>query len=154
MPLSIHSDDHFMKQALKEAQKAYDAGEIPVGAVIVSNNVIIARAHNQTEMLTDVTAHAEILAITSASEHMGNKFLEKCTLYVTMEPCPMCAGALNWARLSRVVYGAADDAKGFMRFGKEMLHKKTRLEYGVLHEECEEIVKRFFRSLREKKQQL
>ena len=150
MALSIHSDDHFMKQAFKEAQKAYDAGEIPIGAVIVSYNVIIARAHNQTEMLTDVTAHAEILAITSASEHLGNKFLEKCTLYVTMEPCPMCAGALNWARLGRVVYGTADDDKGFMRFGKDMLHPKTRLEYGVLHDECEEIVNRFFRELREK----
>jgi len=109
MALSVHSDEHFMKQALKEAEKAYEAGEIPVGAVIVSNNVIVAKAHNQTEILTDVTAHAEILAITSASEHLGNKFLERCTLYVTMEPCPMCAGALNWARLSRIVYGAADD---------------------------------------------
>ena len=112
MALSVHSDEHFMKQALKEAEKAYEAGEIPVGAVIVSNNVIVAKAHNQTEILTDVTAHAEILAITSASEHLGNKFLERCTLYVTMEPCPMCAGALNWARLSRIVYGAADDEKG------------------------------------------
>ena len=142
MALSVHSDEHFMKQALKEAEKADKAGEIPVGAVIVSNNVIIARAHNQTEILTDVTAHAEILAITSASEHLGNKFLERCTLYVTMEPCPMCAGALNWARLSRIVYGAAD--------GKKILHPKTKLEYGVMHQECEAIIKRFFKELREK----
>ncbi|MEJ6697542.1 MAG: nucleoside deaminase [Saprospiraceae bacterium] len=150
MALSVHSDEHFMKQALKEAEKADEAGEVPVGAVIVSNNVIIARAHNQTEILTDVTAHAEILAITSASEHLGNKFLERCTLYVTMEPCPMCAGALNWARLSRIVYGAADDEKGFMRFGKKILHPKTKLEYGVMHQECEAIIKRFFKELREK----
>ena len=152
MALSVHSDEHFMKQALKEAEKAYEAGEIPVGAVIVSNNVIIARAHNQTEILTDVTAHAEILAITSASEHLGNKYLEGCTLFVTLEPCPMCAGALNWARFSRVVYAAADDEKGFMRFGKEMLHRKTKLEYGVLHQECESIVKKFFKELRAKQE--
>lgn len=150
MALSVHSDAHFMKQALKEAEKAYAAGEVPVGVVIVSNNVIIARAHNQTEILTDVTAHAEIIAITSASEYLGNKFLDKCTLFVTMEPCPMCAGALNWARFSRIVYGAADDNKGFMRFGKEMLHPKTKLEYGVMHEECESIVNKFFKELRAK----
>ncbi len=150
MALSVHSDEHFMKQALKEAEKAYEAGEVPVGAVIVSNNVIIARAHNQTEILTDVTAHAEIVAITSASQYLGNKFLEKCTLFVTMEPCPMCAGALNWARFSRVVYAAADDEKGFMRFGKEMLHPKTKLEYGVMHQESEVLVKKFFKELRAK----
>lgn len=149
MPITVYGDDYFMKQALIEAQKAFDEGEIPVGAVIVSNNQIIARAHNQTEILTDVTAHAEIIAITAASSHLGAKFLEECTLYVTLEPCVMCAGALNWARLSKVVYGAADDARGFMRYGKEILHHKTKLEYGVLHDDCQEIVTRFFKELRE-----
>lgn len=150
MAIEVYTDDYFMKQALNEAEKAYDMGEIPVGAVVVSNNQIIARAHNQTEMLTDVTAHAEILAITAASEYLGAKYLERCTLYVTMEPCIMCAGALAWARPSRVVYGVADDERGFMRYGKELLHKKSRLEYGVMHDECQEIIQRFFRNLREK----
>lgn len=148
MNLSIHSDDYFMKQALLEARKASDKGEIPVGAVVVSNKIIIARAHNQTELLTDVTAHAEILAITAASTHLGAKFLDKCTLYVTMEPCVMCAGAINWARLQKVVYGTADDSKGFMRYGKELLHPKTKLEFGVRHDECQEIIVDFFKTLR------
>ncbi len=142
--LSIHSDDHFMRQALKEAQKAYEAGEVPVGAVVVSQNTIIARSHNQTEMLTDVTAHAEILAITSAASHLGTKFLKHCTLFVTLEPCPMCAGALRHARFQRVVYGAADEKQGFMRFGKEMLHPSTTLEYGVQHSACSDILTDFF----------
>jgi len=146
--LSIQGDDHFMKQALKEAQKAYDQGEIPVGAVIVSEGQIIARGHNQTEMLTDVTAHAEILAITSASEYLGSKYLNKCTLYVTLEPCNMCAGAIFWSQISRVVYGAGDDKRGFMRYGREMLHPKTRIEYGVLHEECSELMTSFFEERR------
>ncbi|MDX1685197.1 MAG: nucleoside deaminase [Saprospiraceae bacterium] len=145
---TILSDDHFMKEALKEARKAEDQGDIPVGAVVVSHGRIIARAHNQTELLTDVTAHAEILAITSASSFLQSKYLDECTLYVTMEPCVMCAGALRWAQLSRVVYGAADDKRGFMRYGKQLLHPKTKLEYGVLEAECSEIVKRFFEKLR------
>ena len=146
--LSVHGDDYFMKQALKEAQTAYEQDEVPVGAVIVFENKIIARAHNQTEMLTDVTAHAEILAITAASDFSGSKYLPKCTLYVTLEPCNMCAGAIFWSQIGRIVYGAGDDQRGFMKIGREMLHPKTRIEYGVLHEECSEIIKRYFKEKR------
>ena len=146
--LSVHGDDYFMKQALAEAQKAYDAGEVPVGAVIVVNNKIIARAHNQTEVLSDVTAHAEILAITAASDYLGNKYLNDCTLYVTLEPCIMCAGALSWSQISRVVYAASDDKRGFMRYGKELLHPKTNLEYGVMEEEASTLLKTFFKGIR------
>ena len=146
--LSIQGDDYFMKQALREAQKAYEEDEVPVGAVIVFDNKIIARTHNQTEMLTDVTAHAEILAITAASDFLGNKYLPKCTLYVTLEPCVMCAGAVFWAQIGRVVYGAGDDQRGFMRYGRELLHPKTKIEFGVLHEECSGIIKKYFQEKR------
>ena len=146
--LSIHSDTHFMKQAILEAKKALEKGEIPVGAVVVSDNQIIARAHNQTELLNDVTAHAEMLAITAAADHLGNKYLNDCTLYVTLEPCPMCAGALNWAQLGKIVYGASDDKRGFMNYGKRMLHPKTKVEYGILHEECSELMTGFFEQKR------
>jgi len=142
--LTVHGDDYFMKQALLEAQKAAEMGEVPVGAVIVCNKQIIARAHNQTQLLQDVTAHAEMLAITAAATHLGSKYLTDCTLYVTLEPCTMCAGALQWSQISKVVYGASDDHKGFMRYGKEMVHPKTKLEYGVLHEECSHMLKTFF----------
>ncbi len=138
-----------MKQALAEAVQAYEAGEVPVGAVIVCDNRIIARTHNQTEQLTDVTAHAEIMAITAASGHLGSKYLPDCTLYVTVEPCVMCAGALAWSQIGRVVFGAADDKRGFMRVGgKDLLHPKTKLELGVLEEECGELMQRFFRERR------
>lgn len=146
--ISVFTDDYFMKKALAEARMASEKGEVPVGAVIVCNNTIIAKAHNAVESLSDITAHAEILAITSASNYMGSKFLEECTMYVTLEPCPMCAGALNWARIGRLVYGAADDKRGFMQFGKEMLHKTTRLEYGIHNEECSLLLKEFFKALR------
>jgi len=146
--LSVFSDDHFMKKALQEAEKARQDGEVPVGAVIVCNNAVIAKAHNQVERLSDITAHAEILAITSASNYLGSKYLDECTLYVTLEPCVMCAGALKWARLGRVVYGASDDKRGFMRYGKELLHKTTKLEYGVCHDKCGEVLKYFFKELR------
>ena len=146
--LTVQGDAYFMKQALVEAQKAFDQGEVPVGAVIVSNKYIIARAHNQTEMLTDVTAHAEMIAITAASDYLGGKYLKDCTMYVTLEPCNMCAGALFWSQISRLVYGAGDDKKGFMNYGKEMLHPKTKVEYGVMHEECSELMTRFFREKR------
>jgi tRNA(adenine34) deaminase len=146
--LSIYTDDYFMNQAIKEAEKAVDAGEIPVGAVIVCNNQIIARAHNQTQVLDDVTAHAEIMAITTASSHLGAKYLKGCTLYVTLEPCVMCAGALYWAQVDRVVYGASDEKSGFMRYGKELLHPKTKLEYGIKHEECTTLIKTFFKDKR------
>jgi len=142
--LSVHTDQHYMRQAYREAEKALECDEVPVGAVIVSQNTIIARSHNQTEMLTDVTAHAEILAITAAATHLGTKFLDACTLYVTLEPCPMCAGAIRHARFNKVVYGAADERHGFMRYGKEMLHPSTSLEYGVLHDECAGILQHFF----------
>lgn len=147
--LTVHGDDYFMKQALVEAQKAAELGEVPVGAVIVCDKRIIARAHNQTQLLSDVTAHAEILAITSAASYLGSKYLTDCTLYVTLEPCNMCAGALYWSQISKVVYGASDDQRGFMNYGKEMLHPKTKLEYGVLHDECAALLKQFFKSKRE-----
>jgi tRNA(adenine34) deaminase len=146
--LSVFSDVHWMKQALLEAQKAAIADEIPVGAVVVCNNRIIARAHNQTEMLNDVTAHAEILALTAAANHLGSKYLDECTLYVTLEPCVMCAGALAWAQLGKLVYGASDEKRGFMLHGKALLHPKTKLEMGIMAEESSEIMKSFFKTKR------
>ncbi|MEM6965248.1 MAG: nucleoside deaminase [Bacteroidota bacterium] len=140
----MHSDIHFMKQAILEAQKAYEKGEVPVGAVVVCEHQIIARAHNQTELLHDVTAHAEMLAITAAADHLGNKYLNDCTLYITLEPCPMCAGAIRWAQLGKIVYGASDDKRGFMNYGKRMLHPKTKVEFGILNEECEGLMTSFF----------
>lgn len=146
--IEIYTDEFFMKEALKEAYQAKESGEVPVGAVVVSGHKVIARAHNQTEILGDVTAHAEMLAITSAANHLGSKYLEGCTVYVTLEPCPMCAGALAWARPDKVVYGASDDKGGFMRYGKEMLHGKTQLQYGVLHDTCVNLLKDFFKEKR------
>lgn len=147
--LSIHSDEHFMRQALAQAQMAFDAGEVPVGAVIVCDKRIIARAHNQTEQLTDVTAHAEILALTAASSYLGSKYLPDCTLFVSLEPCVMCAGALAWAQIGRIVYGASDEKRGFMCYGgKTLLHPKTKLELGVLEAECADLMKVFFREKR------
>jgi tRNA(adenine34) deaminase len=146
--LSVNSDEHYMRQALKQAQLAAEAGEIPVGAIVVANQQIIARGHNQTEQLTDVTAHAEIIALTAAANYLGGKYLQGCTLYVTLEPCVMCAGALAWAQLDRLVYGAGDDKRGFMRFGKELLHPKTKIEYGVLHEDCSILMTSFFQGKR------
>jgi len=133
-----------MGEALKEAFKAYDADEVPVGAVIVANNRIIARCHNLTERLNDVTAHAEMQAITAAANSIGGKYLVDCTLYVTLEPCLMCAGALSWSQLSRLVYGAADPKRGFLNQGKNVLHPKTEILKGVLEEECGKILKDFF----------
>lgn len=147
--LSVHSDDHFMRQALAQARMAFDSGEVPVGAVIVCDNRIIARAHNQTEQLTDVTAHAEILALTAASGHLGSKYLPDCTLFVTLEPCVMCAGALAWSQIGRIVYGATDEKRGFMRYGgKDLLHPKTKLELGVLEADCAALMKDFFKGKR------
>lgn len=146
--LSVYDDTYFMRQAIEQAKLAAAAGEIPVGAVVVSNQRIIARGHNQTERLGDVTAHAEIIALTAAANHLGDKYLHDCTLYVTLEPCPMCAGALAWAQTERIVYGASDDKRGFMRFGRELLHPKTKLEFGVLHEECGALMTAFFRAKR------
>ena len=146
--LEVYDDAYFMRQALAQARLAATIGEIPVGAVVVSNGRIIARGHNQTERLNDVTAHAEIIALTAAANHLGDMYLRDCTLYVTLEPCPMCAGALAWAQLSRLVYGASDDKRGFMRFGRELLHPKTKLEFGILHDDCAELLSEFFRGRR------
>jgi tRNA(adenine34) deaminase len=147
--LSVYSDTYYMQQALAEAQKAYETGEIPVGAVVVCDYRIIARAHNQTEQLTDVTAHAEILALTAASSHLGSKYLPDCSIFVTLEPCVMCAGALAWAQFGRVVFGASDEKRGFMLHGgKALLHPKTRLEMGILEAECGQLMTDFFKSKR------
>ena len=138
----------YMKEALKEAHKALEKDEVPIGAVIVCNGKIIARAHNLTEMLNDPTAHAEMQAITVATSYMGGKYLKDCTLYVTMEPCPMCAAALGWAQISKVVYGASDPKRGYSLFSPNLLHPKTAVEKGVMAEECGRIVTEFFRSKR------
>lgn len=146
--LSAISDDFFMRKALEEARLAYEVGEVPVGAVIVADQQIIARGRNATERLCDVTAHAEIIALTAAANFLGAKYLNDCTLYVTLEPCVMCAGALAWSQIGRIVFGAADEKRGFLRFGKEILHPKTKLEYGVEEEACRELLKSFFRDKR------
>jgi tRNA(adenine34) deaminase len=144
----VYSDEHFMKLALQEAQKAYDAGEVPIGAIITAGDKILARGHNSTELLMDVTAHAEILAITAASQYLGSKYLQDCTLYVTVEPCVMCAGALRWSQIGRVIYATPDDKGGFMRYGKELLHPKTQLEMGVMMHEGAMLMKQFFAARR------
>ena len=137
-------DEYYMQQALREAKAAFDEDEIPVGAVIVSGDRIIARAHNNTQRLHDVTAHAEMLAFTAATNYLDAKYLTDCTLYVTLEPCVMCAGAAGWTQIGRIVYGAADPKRGFERLGRTMLHPKTVVESGLLQEECETILKTFF----------
>jgi len=141
----VLGDDYFMLQALNEAMSAFEEGEVPVGAIIVLDGFIIARAHNQVELLQDPTAHAEFLAITAACSHIGSKYLDQCTMYVTLEPCVMCAGALRWTRLGRLVYSASDDKQGFMRLGKELLHPKTSVAYGVLIEQSSDLMKSFFK---------
>lgn len=146
--LSVFSDESFMKQALEQAKIAFESGEIPIGAVIVLNNKVIARAHNQTELLNDFTAHAEMLAFTSASEYLGNKYLDKCTLYVTLEPCVMCAGASFWTKIDKVVYGASDSKRGYNSIEKSVLHPKTKVEAGVLKNECADILNLFFEQKR------
>ena len=142
--LSVFSDEYFMKQAFDQAKIAFEAGEIPIGAVVVSNNKIIARTHNQTELLNDFTAHAEMLAFTSASEYFGNKYLDKCTLYVTLEPCFMCSGASFWTRISKVVYGASDPKRGFSSVEKSLFHPKTIVKEGIMEKECSDILDLFF----------
>jgi tRNA(adenine34) deaminase len=148
--MDIFSDEYFMREALKEAQKAYEKGEVPVGAVIVTNNIIIARAHNQVESLQDATAHAEILAITAASNYLGSKFLHDCILYVSLEPCLMCASALHWSRIGKIVYAAADEKGGFMRYGTKVLHPKTKLAYGMNENQSVELLQHFFQARRKK----
>lgn len=146
--LDIFTDEYFMRQALREAEIAYEMGEVPVGAVIVSQQQIIARGHNRTEQLTDVTAHAEILCITAAAEHLGSKYLNDCTLFVTLEPCTMCAGALAWAQLGRLVYAASDEKRGFARHSERVLHPRTTVNYGLLEKECSLLMKTFFKNRR------
>ena len=138
----------YMKEALKEAEKALKKDEVPIGAVIVCNNKIIARAHNLTEMLNDPTAHAEMQAITMATSYMGGKYLNECTLYVTIEPCPMCAAALRWAQIAKIVYGASDPKRGYSLFSPNLLHPKTIVESGIMADECGRIVSDFFKSKR------
>jgi len=142
MPIRDH--EYFMNEALKEAEKAYQKNEVPVGAIIVWNNKIIARSHNLTEQLQDVTAHAEIQAITAATNYIGGKYLNECTIYVTLEPCPMCAGALAWAQISTLVFGAYDLKKGYSLFSEKILHPKTQVIKGILADECKTILQKFF----------
>ncbi len=142
------TDEFFMRQALNEAQKAANENEVPIGAVIVCKGQIIARAHNLTETLTDVTAHAEMQAITIAANHLGAKYLTNCTLFVTVEPCPMCAGAIGWAQISRVVYGADDTKRGFTKIAPQALHPKCTVTSGIMADECAQLVSSFFKGKR------
>ena len=141
-------DQRYMQLALAEAQRAYDMGEIPVGCVIVANGQIVGRGHKLTETLQDVTAHAEMQAITAATNNLGGKYLTQCTLYVTLEPCVMCAGAIGWAQIPRLVYGAEDDKRGFTRLAPQALHPKCTISTGVLQEECKQLMQTFFRNKR------
>lgn len=143
-----NKDEQFMRKALQEAEEAYSSGEVPVGVVVVCNDRIIARAHNLTEALHDVTAHAEMQAITSAANMLGGKYLRECSLYVTVEPCVMCAGAIGWAQIGRVVYGAADEKRGFSVFAPKALHPKAEVVGGVLEAECRELMQKFFSNKR------
>lgn len=142
------TDEYFMKIALQEAETAYNKNEIPIGAVIVCNNQVIARAHNLTETLNDVTAHAEMQVFTMAASYIGGKYLNDCTLYVTVEPCPMCAGAAYWTRISRLVYGTTDEKRGYSLFISSVLHPKTVISKGILENECALLMKRFFEEKR------
>jgi tRNA(adenine34) deaminase len=137
-------DEYFMKRALVEAEQAFTEGEVPVGALVVCRNQIISRAHNLTELLNDVTAHAEMQAITAATNLLGGKYLVDCTLYVTLEPCTMCAGALGWSQIGRIVYGASDEKRGFLKFAPQVLHPKTEVLGGILQNECTQLLKQFF----------
>ena len=141
-------DEFYMQRALDEAQAAFEAGEIPIGAIVVCKDHILSRAHNLTETLCDVTAHAEMQAITMAANELGGKYLTDCTLYVTVEPCPMCAGAIGWAQLPRIVYGAPDEKRGFRRYAPQVLHPKAVCIGGVLEEECRTLMQDFFRRKR------
>ena len=144
----IRKDENYMRKAIAEAHEAYKAGEIPVGAIVVCRDRIISRAHNLTETLCDVTAHAEMQAITAAANTLGGKYLTECTLYVTVEPCVMCAGAIGWAQIPRIVYGATDDKRGYRRFAPQAVHPKAVVIGGVLEGECSELMKEFFRNRR------
>jgi tRNA(adenine34) deaminase len=148
MALTVFSDESFMNEALKEAQKAFDLDEVPVGAVIVCENRIIARAHNLTERLNDVTAHAEMQAITAAANYLGGKYLKDCTMYVTLEPCVMCAGAIFWAQIPKLIYGAADEKRGFTNIGGRLLHPTAVIQAGLLENDSSALLKSFFQKKR------
>ncbi|WP_420581774.1 nucleoside deaminase [Reichenbachiella sp.] len=146
----LHSDEAFMKEALKQAQYAFEENEVPVGAVVVCENKIISRAYNQVEKLNDVTAHAEILAITAAENYLGTKYLSGCKLYVTLEPCTMCAGATYWSQLDEVIYGASDEKRGYSQLAPKAIHPKAKITYGILANECSALVTDFFKRMRDK----
>jgi tRNA(adenine34) deaminase len=148
--MDLYSDDYFMREALKEANKALEIGEVPVGAVVVCKNRIIARAHNQTEKLTDATAHAEMLATTAAANYLGSKYLNECTLYVTLEPCVMCAGALHWVQLQKLVFAATDPQRGYRLIKSNILHPRTEVKEGINQEESKALIDTFFKRLRDK----
>ena len=147
--MELYTDEYFMNEALKEAKKASEIGEVPVGAVVVCKNRIIARAHNQTEKLTDATAHAEMLATTAAANYLGSKYLTECTLYVSLEPCVMCAGALHWVQLQKLVYGASDVQRGYTLVNSPVLHPKTEVLACVMGQQAKELIYEFFKRLRE-----
>lgn len=149
MTLSVHSDEHFMGIALEEAEKAREEDEVPVGAVVECDRRILARTHNQTERLSDVTAHAEILAITAAAEALGGKYLERCRIFVTLEPCVMCAGALAWARPAEIIWGAKDEKKGYTLTDPGILHPKTLVRKGIRKKECGDLLTAFFKAKRD-----
>jgi len=146
--MAIFDDEYFMREAIKEAQIALEEGEVPIGAVVVCNNKIIGKGHNQTERMVDVTAHAEMLAITAASQVLGGKYLNNCSLYVTVEPCVMCAGALAWSQLGQLVYGTSDEKRGYARCQPPLLHPRTIVKKGVLEDTCKEMVVNFFKTKR------
>jgi tRNA(adenine34) deaminase len=146
--ITPYNDEYFMKQAFQEAMKAFEMGEVPVGAVVVANNHIIARAHNLTEQLNDVTAHAEIQAITAAANSLGGKYLHGCTLFVTLEPCVMCGGALYWSQIDRVVFAARDEKRGAGKLSESIYHPKTLISNGIMENECSELMKTFFKAKR------
>jgi tRNA(adenine34) deaminase len=147
--MEIFTDEYFMREALKEAKKAFEIGEVPVGAVVVCQNKIIARGHNQTEKLTDATAHAEMLAVTAAANYLGAKYLTECTLYVTLEPCVMCAGALHWVQLQKLVYGASDLQRGFSLVSSPLLHPKTQVVKGIKAPDAKVLIDDFFKKIRD-----
>ncbi len=146
--MELYTDEYFMREALKEANKALAIGEVPVGAVVVCKNRIIARGHNQTEKLTDATAHAEMISLTAAANFLGSKYLTECTLYVTLEPCVMCAGALHWTQLQKLVFGALDTQRGFSLVSTPLLHPKTEVVTGVRADDCKQLIDTFFKGIR------
>jgi tRNA(adenine34) deaminase len=147
--MDLYTDEYFMREALKEAHKALEINEVPVGAIVACRNRIIARAHNQTEKLTDATAHAEMIAVTAAANYIGSKYLNECTLYVTLEPCVMCAGALHWVQLQKLVFGASDLQRGYSLTGTPLLHPKTQVVKGIKADEAKKLIDKFFQRLRD-----